>query len=48
MNALMYLWTIWAHLFHPLPYGDPWLASIGLVIGVIMMGKMVKTVMEYV
>ena len=47
MTAFMYVWTMWAHLFRPLPYGDPWLASIGLVIAVIVLGKMVKTVMEY-
>lgn len=41
------VWGMWARLFSGIPYGDPWLASFAAIFGLILVGKLIKTIMEY-
>jgi len=44
----MIIWTTWAHLFSPLPYGDPYIAAFGAVALSIMIAKTVKSALRRV
>ncbi|HEY9079930.1 hypothetical protein [Magnetovibrio sp.] len=47
MNTFMAIWAMWAHLFSPLPYGDPYIASFGAVTLSIMFAKTLKSALRH-
>jgi len=48
MSTFMIVWTTWAHLFSPLPYGDPYIAAFGAVTVTIMIAKTLKSALRHV
>jgi len=48
MNTFMTIWMMWAHLFSPLPYGDPYIAAMGMVSIAVMVIKTMKSALGHV
>lgn len=44
METFLLLWNLWAGLFQAIPYGDPYLAVVGLFAVVLVAGRILRTV----
>ncbi len=44
MNLLVILWHTWTALFSSVPYGDPYVASMMLLVLGMAMGKVLRAV----
>ncbi|MCK5444061.1 MAG: hypothetical protein KAI73_00475 [Rhodospirillaceae bacterium] len=47
MVFLSAFWSMWTQMFSSLPYGATWVAPFAMVATMIMVGKMIKGVMEF-
>lgn len=46
MELFSLLWKLWAGPFQAIPYGDPYLAGLGLIAVVLVTGRILRTVFE--
>lgn len=42
MNGLIKAWEVWAYVFSPLPFGDPYVAAFGVVFIAILSAKVLR------
>lgn len=47
MPFINFLWSHWSPIFQPLPYGDPYVAVAAFLLALVMVGKLIKGIMEY-
>ncbi len=43
--TLTNVWYLWCHLFDPLPYGNPYVAMLAVVLVLAAFGKVIKEIM---